>query len=90
MKHNTVVSKRLIQDHLAANNLKPHTMETNSQSRLSWRQARQQYHTHLEEEKKATEQLSSDKAREILSEKLFTVVKLQALVILCFTICLIM
>ena len=35
MKHNTVVSKRLIQDHLAANNLKPHTMETNSQSRLS-------------------------------------------------------
>ena len=31
MKHDSVVSKRLIQDHLVSNNLKPHTMEINSQ-----------------------------------------------------------
>ena len=35
MKHDSVVSKRLIQDHLVSNNLKPHTMEINSQLRSS-------------------------------------------------------
>ena len=67
MKHNSVVSKRLIQDHLVSNNLKPHTMEINSKLRSSCRQARQWYHTHLEELKKENEQVSSDKAREIIS-----------------------
>ena len=31
IKHDSVVSKCLIQDHLVSNNLKPHTMEINSQ-----------------------------------------------------------
>ena len=30
MKHNFVVSKGQIQDHLVSNNLKPHTMEISS------------------------------------------------------------
>ena len=63
VKHDSVVSKRLLQDHLVSNNLKPLTMEINSQLHTS----RQQYHTHLEEEKKTTKQQSSDKAREIIS-----------------------
>ena len=63
MKHNSVVSKCLIQDHLVSNNLKPHTMGINSQLSSSCQRARQQYHTHLEEEKKVTKQQSSDKAR---------------------------
>ena len=67
MKHDSVVSKRLIQDHLVSNNLKPHTMEINSKLRSSCRQARQRYHTHLEELKKENEHVSSDKAREIIS-----------------------
>ena len=66
MKHDSVVSKRLIQDHLVSNNLKPHTMEINSKLRSSCRQARQRYHTHLEELKKENEHVSSDKAREII------------------------
>ena len=52
MKHDSVVSKRLIQDHLVSNNLKPHTIEINSQLRSSCRLARQLYSTHLEEEKR--------------------------------------
>ena len=40
MKHDSVVSKRLILDHLVSNNLKPHTMEINSKLRSSCRQAR--------------------------------------------------
>ena len=35
MKHDSVVSKCLIQDHLMSNNLKPHTMEINRQLRSS-------------------------------------------------------
>ena len=42
-------------------------MEINSKLRSSCRQARQRYHTHLEELKKENEQVSSDKAREIIS-----------------------
>ena len=52
MKRNSVVSKLLIQNHLVSNNLKPHTMEINSQLYSPCRQSQQQYHTHLEEEKK--------------------------------------
>ena len=67
MKHDSGVSKRLIQDHLVSNNLKPHTMEINRQLRSSCRRAHQRHHTHLEGEKKATKRQSSDKAREIIS-----------------------
>ena len=63
MKHGSVISKRLIPDHLMSNNLKPHTMEINSQLCSSCRWAGQRYHTHLQEEKKVTKQQSSDKAR---------------------------
>ena len=44
-------------------------MELNSQLHSSCWQARQWYHTHLEEEKKATKQLSSDKARRVYQWK---------------------
>ena len=67
MKHDSVVSKCLIQDYLVSNNLKPHTMQINMQLRSSCPRAHQRYHTHLEEEKKATKRQSSDKAREIIS-----------------------
>ena len=66
VKHDSVVSKLLVQDHLVSNNLKPLTMEINSQLHT----LRQRYHTHLEEEKKTTKQQSSDKAREIISTEI--------------------
>ena len=56
MKHDSVVSKRLIQDHLVSNNLKPHTVEISSLLRSLCRRASPRYHTHLGEEKKATKQ----------------------------------
>ena len=69
MKNDSAVSKRPVQGHLVSNNLKSHIIELNSQLHSSCWQARQWYHTHLEEEKKATKQLSSDKARRVYQWK---------------------
>ena len=45
MKHDSLISKRLIEDHVVSNNFKPRTMGINSQLHSSCRRAQQQYHT---------------------------------------------
>ena len=55
MTPNTIISKRLIKDHMLAHKLEPHTIETTKPMTKSFRAARQRYDIHLEEEKKLKE-----------------------------------
>ena len=66
IKDDSIVSKRLIKDHLVSNNLKPHMLEITSQIRASCRQAHQRYHSYLEDQKKMQDKLSLKEAKEII------------------------
>ena len=51
----TIISRRMIKDHLIANVLKPHTVEITSSLIKAFRSARQKYMDELEEAKKQKE-----------------------------------
>ena len=48
----SIISRRIVKDHLIANNLKPHTLEITSQLIKDFRSAHQKYVNQLKEEKK--------------------------------------
>lgn len=55
MSPESLVAKRIIKDHMIANNLKPHTIEITKQIIRAFKSGRQKYSLHLEEEKKKKE-----------------------------------
>lgn len=65
-----VMENTIMLNHMMPDNLKPCTLQINSQLRSSCWQAPQRYYTHLNNEKKLTEQLSSDKARTNISTEI--------------------
>ena len=67
IKEKSVVSKRIIKDHMISHDLQPDTVEITNELRKSCQHARQRYHTHLEEEKKGKENLSKESAKEIIT-----------------------
>ena len=61
MTPNTIISKRLIKDHMLAHRLEPHTIEITKPMIKSFRAARQRYDIHLEEEKKLKEKNDAER-----------------------------
>ena len=57
--------KRLVKDHLLANNLKPHTIQTTNPMVWAFKAPRQSYATYLDHEEKKTRTKEEEKAKYI-------------------------
>ena len=67
MTPNTIISKRLIKDHMLAHRLEPHTIEITKPMIKSFRAARQRYDIHLEKEKKLKEKNDAERRAQIIA-----------------------
>ena len=67
MTPNTIISKRLIKDHMLAHRLEPHTIEITKPMIKSFRAARQRYDIHLEEEKKLKEKNDAERRAQLIA-----------------------
>jgi len=69
MTPETIISKRIIRDHMLSNNVLPHTIEITQPMIKEFRSARQRYATHLEDENEKREKSDNErKSRLILDD----------------------
>ena len=62
----SIVSRRLVKDHMYANDLQPHTIDISNALKLSVKSARQKYQIILEEEKAAKKKDANDNQKQII------------------------
>ena len=60
MSPETVITKRMIKDHMLSHDLKPYTIEISKPLVLAFKSARQKYEIHLEEERKSKQRSKAE------------------------------
>ena len=65
----SVISQRLIKDHLIMRNVKPHTIEISNQLILDVKSSRMKYKSYLEEQKKCKKLQEKSKQMKIIVSK---------------------
>ena len=66
MTPDTIISKRLIKDHVLAHRFEPHTVEITKPMIKSFSAACQQYDIHMEEEKKLKEKNDAERRAQLI------------------------
>ena len=67
IKDESVVSKRIVKDHMLSHGLQPYTINITKEMRESCLKASSRYRDHLEEVKKEKEKTAKDSAKEIIT-----------------------
>ena len=70
INENSVVGKRLVKDHMLANNLKPHEIVFTSQLRKSCRLAHSRYIAHLEDMREKKEKNKVEDAKQVMDSEI--------------------